>query len=192
MSDRTLATPEQLTQMVEGLVMTASQKFELNKRMANRARQFFRAQIRAQREVDGKPYQARSARAISLVRQGAQGKHGAKHKRVKVARNTTNAGNMLSGFSSGLRTQVSDAHFAVGLTGVAGGIGREHNEGSKISFTTRVNGYYNSKVGRWEGGVKVKKNYQMPQRAFIEWTPSLERELIAMAATYFTQQESRE
>ncbi|WP_299141316.1 phage virion morphogenesis protein [uncultured Vibrio sp.] len=180
MSDLTLATPERLTQVVEGLVMSASQKFELNQRMANRARQFFRAQIRAQRAVSGTPYPARSARAMSRARQGGR------------AFNTVNAGNMLTGFSAGLRTQVTDAHFAVGLTGVAGKIGRQHNEGSRLSFTTRVKGYYNSKVGRWEGGVSVKKNYSMPKRAFIEWTPSLERELIAMAAMYFTQQESRE
>ncbi|MFA0678629.1 virion morphogenesis protein, partial [Vibrio sp. 10N.222.51.A6] len=50
MSELTLATPEQLTQVVESLVLTASDKFELNKRMANRARQFFRQQIRAQRD----------------------------------------------------------------------------------------------------------------------------------------------
>ena len=185
MSTVTLKTPEQLTQVVDSLVLIATEKFELNKRMANHARQFFRGQIRAQRDIDNNPYQARNARKASVVVRGVQGKHGEKHKRRLLALNTVNNKNMLFGFARGLRTHVTEDSFSVGLKGVAGRIGREHNEGSQMSFSTRVNGYYNPKTSRWEGGVRTKRNYQMPKRTFIGWTPALERELLAMAAEHF-------
>lgn len=186
MSDLTLRTPEQLTQVVESLVLTATEKLDLNRRMANHARQFFRAQIRAQRDIDNNPYQSRTQRKASVFSQGVRGKHGDKHKRYKVALNTVNNRNMLTGLSKSLRTRVDEESFEIGLTGVAGRIGRQHNEGSQLSFTTRVNGFYDNKTGRWQGGTKVKQNYQMPQRTFIGWTPALERELLAMAAEHFT------
>jgi|GEM_PF-1866962 len=197
MSELTLQTPEQLTQIVESLVMTAAEKFELNKRMANRARQFFRQQVRNQRDIDNNPYQSRTARKATVFSRGIRGKHGAKHDRQLVALNTVNNKSMLFGFSRALRTQVSEESFAVGLKGVAGNIGREHNEGSQISFSTRVNGFYNAnykkdgkRVGRWEGGHLTKRNYQMPKRTFIGWTPALERELMAMAAEHFALQDA--
>lgn len=186
----TLQTPEQLTQLVDSLVLTASEKFDLNKRMANHARQFFRSQIRAQRDIDNNPYQARTSRKISTVTRGVHGKHGAKHQRKLLALNTVNNKNMLYGFIRGLRTEVSEDNFAVGLKGVAGNIGRQHNEGSNVSFSTRVNGFYNQRTGRWEGGNLTKRNYEMPQRTFIGWTPELERELIAMAAEHFALQDA--
>lgn len=172
MSELTLSTPDQLTQIVNKLVLTATEKFELNKRMANRARQFFRQQIRKQRDIDNNPYQSRTNRKkVNLA-------HGV------TAKNTVNNKNMLLGLSKSLRTQASDKDFEVGLKGVAGIIGREHNEGSEISFTTKVNGFFDSKTGRWTGGTKTKLNYKMPQRTFIGWTPELERELMAMAAEH--------
>ena len=92
---------------------------------------------------------------------------------------------MLLGFGQALRTHVTEDSFEVGLKGVAARIGQEHNQGAQVSFTTRVNGHYNSKTGQWAGGVKTKRNYQMPKRTFIGWTPALERELLAMAAEHF-------
>ncbi|KJY78964.1 phage virion morphogenesis protein [Vibrio nigripulchritudo] len=185
MSEITLKTPEQLTQVIENLTLTASEKFDLNRRMANHARNFFRGQIRAQRDIDNNPYQARNARRATLVTRGVRGKHGAKHRRTRVALNTLNNKNMLLGFISALRTHVDEDQFQVGIKGLAGKVAREHNEGSQISFTTRVNGFYDSKTGKWTGGTLTKRNYTMPQRAFIGWTPALERELLAMAAEYF-------
>lgn len=185
MSTLVLKTPEQLTQVIDSLVLTAAEKFNLNKRMANHARQFFRGQIRAQRDIDNNPYQARRHRKVSTVTRGVRGKHGDKHKRKSLAMNTVNNKNMLFGLGRALRTHVTQDGFAVGLKGVAARVGREHNEGAQMSFTTRVNGYYNSKTGGWEGGVKTQRNYQMPKRAFIGWTPVLERELLAMAAEHF-------
>jgi len=190
MTELTLATPEQLTQVVNSLVLTATEKFDLNRRMANRARQFFRQQIRQQRDTDDNPYQSRSSRKASIKYQGVRGKHGAKHRRAMIALNTVNNRNMMLGFMSALRTRVTEDNFEVGVSGIAGRIGREHNEGSMITFTTRVNGYYNSKTGLWEGGIKTKRNYEMPKRTFINWTPALERELMAMAAEHFIQQEA--
>ncbi|WP_295899001.1 phage virion morphogenesis protein [uncultured Vibrio sp.] len=185
MSELTLQTPEQLTQVVESLVLTAKERFGLNERMANHARQFFRGQIRAQRDIDNNPYQSRTSRKVSLVSRGVRGKHGAKHQRNLLALNTINNKNMLFGFIRGIRTQITNESFAVGLTGVAARIGREHNDGTHVTFSTRVNGYYNPKTQKWEGGVRVKRSYQMPHRAFIGWTPALERELMAMAAEHF-------
>ncbi len=158
-----LTTPEQLTQVVESLVLTAEERFDLNRRMANRARQFFRQQIRRQRDIDDNPYQSRTARKATVISRGVRGKHGEKHQRRLVALNTVNNRSMLQGFIKGLRTQVSEQGFAVGVKGIAGKVGREHNEGASLSFTTRVNGFYNSKTGRWEGGGKSKK--QLPDAA---------------------------
>lgn len=168
-----LTSPEQLTQVVESLMMTASEKFDLNKRMANRARQFFRQQIRAQRDIDNNPYQGRTRRKRTDLKNNG------------VAEHSINNKNMLLGFSKAIRTQVTEGGFSVGIKGIAGKIGREHNEGSQLSFTTRMNGHYNSKTGQWEGGLLTKRNYEMPQRTFIGWTPELERELMAMAAEHF-------
>lgn len=175
----TLQSPDQLTQVVESLVMSASEKFDLNRCMANRARQFFRQQIRAQRDIDNNPYQSRRKRKKTRIYKDID------MRSYDVAKNTVNNRNMLMGLSKALRTQVTEDSFSVGLTGVAGKIGRDHNEGREISFTTRVNGFYNSKTGRWEGGVGTKRNYRMPQRTFIGWTPLLERQLMAMAAEHF-------
>lgn len=205
MSELALTTPEQLTQVVESLVLTASDKFDLNKRMANRARQFFRQQIRKQRDIENNPYQPRrrkqglSEREAFLRRMSKPSYDvNLQHRRAKnpnfegngYALNTTNNRNMMSGFAKGLRTSVTEDSFEVGLRGVAGKIAREHNEGSSISFTTRVNGFYDNKVGRWQGGTRVKNNYEMPRRTFIGWTPALERELLAMAAEHFALQEA--
>ena len=185
-----LTSPEQLTQIVDSLVLDASEKYELNRRMANRARQFFRQQIRSQRDIDNNPYQSRRKRNMSIVSRGVRGKHGTKHQRNKVARNTVNNKNMLLGISKSLRTRVSDKDFEIGLVGVAGLIGKEHNEGSEVSFTTQVNGFFDSKTGSWRGGTSAKRNYTMPKRTFIGWTPELERELMAMAAEHFALEDS--
>ncbi|WP_019274351.1 phage virion morphogenesis protein [Vibrio coralliilyticus] len=162
---KTLESPEQLTQLVDTLVVKASEKHDLNRRMANRARQFFRQQIRAQRDINNNPYQSR--RPKTQLDDGANNK------------------DMLLGFAQALRTRASDKGFEVGLTGSAGVIGREHNEGAQLSFTTRVNGFFDSKVGQWQGGIITKRSYHMPKRTFIGWTPQLEKELLAMAAEHF-------
>lgn len=174
MSTLTLNTPEQLTRVIEHLVMTASEKRDLNRRMANRARQFFRQQIRAQRDIDNNPYQTRRARSKTS---SAQGRH------------TVNNKNMLMGLSKSLRTYADETSFEVGLKGVAGFIGRTHNDGENVSFTTHVNGFYDSRIGRWTGGRVTKRNYTMPRRTFLGWTPVLEKELMAMAAAHFARED---
>jgi phage gpG-like protein len=162
-----LTNPEQLTSMLESMALSPTQKFELNRKLANRSRQFFRAQIRQQRDIDNNPYQSRTRRKIH-------------HTRLGKTTSTQNNKNMLMGVSRSLKTYVDNDSFEVGLTGIPARIGREHNEGQTMSFTTRLNGFYNSRTNKWEGGVKTKANYRMPKRTFIGWTPSLERELMAM------------
>lgn len=112
------------------------------------------------------------------VRDGIEGAH------------TTNNKNMLLGFGRAMRTIVTEDTFEVGIKGVAGEIGREHNEGSQVSFTTRVNGFFDSKAGRWKGGVLTNRNYTMPKRTFIGWTLALERELLVMASEHFALQDA--
>lgn len=171
-----LTNPENLTHAIHDLILTGPEKFDLNRRLANRTRQVFRTQIRAQRDIDDNPYQKRTRRKISTVNQSG----------VKVeARNTQNNKNMLMGFSRSLKTKVDDKSFEVGLSGLVGKIAQEHNDGRSVSFTTHVKGYFNTRTSRWEGGVKVKSHYRMPKRTFIGWTPSLERELLAMVAEYY-------
>lgn len=165
-----LTSPEHLTHVINGLILTAPEKFDLNKRLANRSRQFFREQIRKQRDIDGNSYQKRGRRKITLD---------SKTRKAKENKN------MLLGFGRALKTKVDEQSFEVGIAGVAGNMARVHNEGEGASFTTRVNGYYNSRTSRWEGGVKVKQNYRMPKRTFIGWTPALERELLAMVSEHF-------
>ncbi|WP_172562565.1 phage virion morphogenesis protein [Vibrio furnissii] len=172
-----LSTPEELTQLVNRLVISAEERFDLNRRMANRARQFFRQQIRAQRDIDNNPYQSRRRRVSTRVYYDMSGRS------FTVAKNTVNNKNMLLGLSRSLKTNVDHDGFEVGLTGVAAAIGRKHNDGGTIEFTTRVHGYYDSRTGRWRGGQRTKNNYQMPQRTFLGWTPLLERELLKMAAS---------
>ena len=162
-----LTNPEQLTSMLESMALSPTQKFELNRKLANRSRQFFRAQIRQQRDIDNTPYQERTRRTRKQLNDN-------------VILSTKSNKNMLMGLSRSLKTQVDNESFEVGLTGVPAKIGRQHNEGQTMSFTTRLNGFYDSRTNQWMGGVKTKNNYRMPKRTFIGWTPSLERELMAM------------
>lgn len=165
--NRTFNNPDQLTRALNSLIMTDAEKLQLNKKLANRTRQYFREQIRAQRDIDGKPYQGRKKRKITL------------DSKTKQAKNNKN---MLTGFGRALKTEVNTESFAVGIAGVAGNMARDHNEGRGVSFTTRVNGFYNAKTNHWEGGTGVKNNYKMTKRTFIGWTPALEKELLAMVA----------
>ncbi|MDD9154943.1 phage virion morphogenesis protein [Aliivibrio sp. S4TY2] len=165
-----LTSPEQLSHAINNLLLTDAEAFELNRRLANRSRQFFRQQIRQQRDIDGKAYKKRARRKITL------------DSKTKKAKDNKN---MLLGFGRALRTRVSKDDFEVGLAGVVGNMAKVHNEGKSVSFTTRVKGYYNSNTSRWEGGTAVKRNYKMPKRTIIGWTPSFERELLAMVAEHY-------
>ena len=169
-----LTSPEHLTRAINDLILTCAEKFDLNRQLANRSRQFFRAQ----RDIDGNAYQARTRRKIST--------HATNGERVTTG-NTLNNKNMLTGFGRALKTRVDENGFEVGLAGLAGKLAQVHNDGQNVSFTTHVNGYYNTRTGRWEGGTRVKNNYTMPKRTFIGWTPALERELLAMVAHYLTE-----
>lgn len=162
-----LKSPEQLTAALNSLNISPKRKKELNRKLANRTRQFFRGQIRTQRDIDNNPYQARRRRVTTKFN-------------GETARNTQNNKNMLLGLGRSLKTVVTGDNFQVGLSGLPAKIGRIHNDGKGLSFTTRVNGFFNAATNKWEGGVRVKGNYTMPKRTFIGWTPSLERELLAM------------
>lgn len=165
-----LSNPDAINDLVLGLTMDASAKFDLNRRMANRARQFFRQQIRAQRDIDGDPYVPRTRRKTALE-------------------SAKKRGDMFTGLSRSLRTQVDKNGFAVGLQGLAGHIAKQHNQGATLSFTTKVNGYFDSRTGQWQGR-SVKHHYSLPKRTFLGWTPALERELLGMIGQAITNQVS--
>lgn len=165
-----LTNPDQLTRALNALALTDDERFDLNRKLANRTRQYFREQIRKQRDVDDKAYQARKKQKITL------------DSKTQTAKNNKN---MLMGFSRSLKTRVDKQSFEVGLAGMTGRMARDHNEGKEVSFATRVNGFYNSKTDRWEGGTKAENTYKMTKRTFIGWTPKIERELLAMIAENF-------
>lgn len=165
-----LKSPEQLTIALNSLILAPAKKTDLNKRLANRSRQYFRAQIKSQRDIDGNSYPARKRRKITL------------DSKTQKAKNNKN---MLMGFGRSLKTQISEDSFEVGLSGPTANMAKDHNDGRGVSFTTHVKGFYNSKTSQWEGGTKVQRSYKMTKRTFIGWTPALERELLAMVADNF-------
>ncbi|WP_028865189.1 phage virion morphogenesis protein [Psychromonas aquimarina] len=156
-----IKTPEQLTALLKSLELDDKAKFEINRQLANHTRRFFRTQVRAQRDVDGKSYAPRKRRKVSIDNQGK-----AKTKR-----------NMLMGMSRNLKTEVSADAFSVGLVGLEGHIAKIHNEGKSVVYTRRINGFFNSKTNSWEGGRKQKAAYQMPKRTMVGWTPELQRQI---------------
>lgn len=165
-----LENPEQLTSIIESLTLDSAQKLELNRKLANRTRQFFRQQINKQRDIDNVPYHSRAP-----VRRRTRTRT-----ENREVINTKDGRNMMMGISRSLKTNISDSAFSVGVTGVLARIARDHNEGRTLTFTTRMNGFYDSRTNQWKGGVRTKNNYRMPKRTFIGWTPSLERELMGM------------
>lgn len=163
-----IKTPEHLENMLQDLVLTDKQRFELNRKLANQTRKFFRGQIKAQRDIDGKKFVPRSKRKTSYVdkQTGKFIRRGSLEQRA----------NMLTGFSRMLKTEVSNNGYAVGVASF-GEIAKKHNEGRAITFSTRIRGFFNSKTNRWEGGRKSHLSYRMPKRTFIGWTPALEAQI---------------
>lgn len=157
-----IKTPENLLTLLKSIELDDKARFQLNRKLANHTRRAFRGQIRAQRDIDGKSYAPRKRRAVNIDKQG----------KAKVNRN------MLMGMSRMLQTHVSSDSFSVGLAGLAGKIAKPHNEGKTVTYTRRMNGWFNSKTNQWEGGTKRKAAYTMPKRTMIGWTPELERQLV--------------
>lgn len=157
-----IKTPQELITLLEQVPLKGKEKLKLNAELANHTRRFFRAQIRAQRDIDGKAYAPRKRRQNRLNKNG------------KVGTRT----NMLLGMSRNLKTEISSDHFAVGLVGLEGHIMKIHNEGKSVVYTRKINGWFNSKTNRWEGGNKhTKSAYKMPKRTAVGWTEKLKREL---------------
>lgn len=159
-----IKTPELLVNMLESLQISPAKKKTLNKELANKTRKYFRGQIRKQRDIHNVPYAPRRRRRPIYIT--AYGK--------KIYRqNMDQRRNMLSGLSRMLMAQSDENGFSVGLAGVPGIIAANHNEGKTISYTTRMNGWFNHKTNKWEGGRKSHLAYRMPKRTFIGWTPAI-------------------
>lgn len=191
-----IKTPENLVSLLKSIELDDKARFQLNRKLANHTRRAFRVQIRAQRDINDKSYaprnranEVRVTRSILRKQAGGYSKKTLKRTSSKNRTNydldafeintrITRNGNMFTGLSSDLRTQVSSKDFSVGLSGMSGHIARTHNEGKTLSFTTRLNGWFNSKTRKWEGGREVKNYYQMPKRTMIGWTPELERQVV--------------
>lgn len=156
-----IKTPEELITLLEQVPLKGKEKLKLNAELANHTRRFFRTQVRAQRDINGKAYAPRKRR----VGVGQNGKVPTKN-------------NMLLGMSRNLKTEISSDHFAVGLVGLEGHIMKTHNEGKPVVYTRKINGWFNSKTSRWEGNTKgPKAAYKMPKRTMVGWTEKLKREL---------------
>lgn len=152
-----IRSPDQIVDLLKSLELSDSDKKKLNRNLANMSRRYFRAQIRAQRDIDGKRYAPRKRRNVTLSKSG----------KVKTNRN------MLTGLSRMLMTAADADGFNVGLAGMAAKVGRIHNEGETVSFPRRMNGWFDSKSNSWKGGTKGTGRYKMPQRPFIGWSKDL-------------------
>lgn len=159
-----LSTPEQLVATMKTLTMPAKEKMALNRKLANMARKYFRAQIREQRDVlTDKAYLPRSTKTN-------------KWERLKQA-NSKRARLMFTGISRELRAYPEQDGFRVGLEGLMGKIGMVHNEGGMVEFSYRMHGFFNSKTKKWQGGQKQTGYYEMPERPFLGWNDELIRQL---------------
>ncbi len=156
-----IKTPEHLAGMLQGLQLTPADMKTLNRKLANQTRKYFRGQIRNQTDIDGKKYAPPKRRTATIDKTG----------KAKVNRN------MLSGLSRMLIAQSDENGFSVGLAGLAGKIAKTHNEGETVSFTKRMNGWFDSKTNQWKGGTKQKAAYKMPKRTFIGWNKELELQI---------------
>lgn len=159
-----LATPEHLIIALKKLTMPAAKRVELNKRLGNMARKYFRQQISNQRDVlTGKEYLPRSTRANKWAR-------------LKQA-NKQRARRMFTGISRDLRAYADADGFRVGLEGLMGKIGMAHQEGQAVEFSYRMHGFFNKSTKRWEGGRKQTGYYNMPERPFLGWSDELIHQL---------------
>jgi len=157
-----IKTPEQLISLLKQVPLQGKDKLKLHAKLANHTRRFFRAQVRSQRDVDGKAYAPKKRRQNKVNKNG------------KIPTRT----NMLLGMSRNLKTEISSDHFAVGLVGLEGHIMEIHNEGKSVVYTRKINGWFNSKTNSWEGGSKkTKSSYEMPKRTMVGWTKALNLEI---------------
>lgn len=167
-----LSTPEQLVATLKTLAMPAKEKMALNRKLANMARQYFRAQIREQRDVlTDKAYLPRTTRSNKWrkIRDSSISR--------QVAGNKKRARLMFSGISKSLRAYPEQDGFRVGLEGLLGKIGMVHNEGQMVEFSYRMHGFFNNKTKKWQGGRKQTGYYEMPERPFLGWNDELIRKL---------------
>lgn len=172
-----LSTPEQLVATMKTLTMPAKEKMALNRKLANMARKYFRAQIREQRDVlTDKAYLPRKRGKID----GWTGQR-FNFKTLDGKRTSAMASKrarlMFSGISRELRAYPEQDGFRVGLEGLMGKIGMVHNEGGMVEFSYRMHGFFNSKTKKWQGGQKQTGYYEMPERPFLGWNDELIRQL---------------
>lgn len=164
-----IKTPDDIVGLLQSLTLSDARRKNLHRNLANKTRRFFRDQIKQQRDIHGIPYAPRRRRKPIAIGFGGE----------KIYKQNLDQGrNMLTGFSRAIKTQVDNNGFSVGLQGIPRQIAQTHNEGKKVTFSTRVNGWFNSKNNRWEGGRKAHFSYKMPKRTSIGWTPKLEQEIV--------------
>jgi len=156
-----ISTPEMIQQLLNDLSLPAAEKKKLNRELSNDTRRFFRNQINSQKDIEGNAYAPRKRRNVQI----------GDNSKARVNRN------MLTGLSRMLIAKSDESGFSVGLAGLAGQIAKTHNEGKTVTYTRRMNGWFNSKKNKWEGGIKRKAAYRMPKRTMIGWTERLERQI---------------
>lgn len=156
-----LNTPEQIIQMLKDVQLSPSEKKKLHKELANDTKQFFKQQINDQQDIDGKRYAPRKRRKVKIQKTG----------RARIRKK------MLDGVAKKLTAKFDETGFSVGLTGKTGTVAKIHNDGQSVTYTKRINGWFNKKTQKWEGGTKQKAAYKMPKRTLIGWTKPLEQQI---------------
>lgn len=158
-----LKTPEELVSLIESMQLTPKENLALNKECANHTRRYFRAQIKAQRDINNKAYAPRKRQKNSFNKNGK----------------LSTSNNMFSGLSKNIKTHVSADSFSVGLAGLEGHIAKTHNNGESVIYPRRINGWFNHKTNSWQGGKKSgTASYKMTKREMIGWSEKLKRELM--------------
>ncbi len=163
-----IKTPEHLESLLKSIQIEPKAQKKLNRDLANHVRKYFRGQIRKQRDIHNIPYAPKRRRKPMYITY-----YGKKiYRQSKDQRR-----NMLSGLSKMLFAQSDQDGFSVGLAGVPAIIAKTHNDGEAVTYTTRMNGWFNKNTKKWEGGRKSHFSYRMPKRTFIGWTTELEQQI---------------
>ena len=145
---RGIYTPQELNGILAGIVMPATEKIKLHRKMANLARKSIRTNLSKQVDIDGKAFVSRKKQAYTVTKLG---KLKVKHK-------------MLTGFSRHLISIGNADGLAVGFTSAFAGIADVHNQGKRIDWQNKK--------------TKTSGSYTMPKRQFLGWSKQLSKQLV--------------
>ncbi|BAS67623.1 phage virion morphogenesis protein [Bathymodiolus septemdierum thioautotrophic gill symbiont] len=109
---------DNLNELIQGLALNKVQATKLNKAAGNAMRRVVRANLKNQKDTDGKPFQPRKIQKFNLAKNG------------KISLNKK----MFRGASRSLNQDANADGVSVGYSSVAAKILKIHNEGGKVAF----------------------------------------------------------